>query len=133
MVEEEIRTFDDLDIELNESLIRVFSTMLGIKRNVIIADREQWAVIQEVTTLREKEKLFKEIDNNYGHCDAKNGIIWLNPRLLKRQYFQLISTIIHELLHIANPNWSEDQVFETERKMTGRYDYEPLYRLGYDD
>ncbi len=132
-MKEELRTFDDLDMELNETLIRIFSTMLGVKRNLVCVDREQWAkVVMGITTKRELEKYYEEIDQNFGHANVEYGFIWLNPRLLKRNYMSLVTTIVHEVIHCAHPKWDEDQVFQEERKLTGRYDYTPNYRLGYD-
>jgi hypothetical protein len=53
-------------------------------------------------------------------------VIWLNPRLCKREYNVLVTTIIHELLHVKFPDMKEDKILDVEREMSGRYDYKRL-------
>ena len=126
----ELRKFDDLDVELIETLIRVFSTMMKIPENVVLLNRDQWACFIDVAnTIPAKQKVFKELDGVFGKSLTmdKAHAIYLNPRLLKRQYPSLVSTIIHELLHIKFPLKSEDQISTLERESYGRYDYTPNY------
>jgi len=130
---EEIRVFDDLDRELNEVLVRLFSAMFKVKRNIVILDREQWAdMVECVKDEKEREVVYYDLDDVMGYSDKEKFAIYLNPRLLKRSYQALVTTIIHEVLHIAFPKDSEEKIAWKERKLIGRFDHTPNYRLGYD-
>ncbi|MCH7590437.1 hypothetical protein IIB34_05305 [PVC group bacterium] len=122
----ELLVFDDLDIELIETLIRVFSTIFKIKRNVVLLNRQQWAVLVENSFTKEKQnKVYKELDELFGKSITISGghAMYLNPRILKRQWAQLVATIIHELLHIRFPEKGEEAISILERSYIGRYDY----------
>mgnify|MGYP000137808488 CR=1 FL=1 len=80
-------TFSDYEVELIENLIVTFSKILGIKRKVLLVDRDTWI----------------KLDLN------DPPIIFLNPRLnicIK----EIMDSTIHELIHIRYPKWSEDKV-----------------------
>ena len=122
-----INNFDDLDNELNEVLVRVFSSMLKIKEKVVIVDLPQWAELYEdLETKKKREKFVIDCKDTYGMAMPEDRIIWLNPRLCKREYNVLITTIIHELLHVKYPMMKESKILDLERKMSGRYDYKRL-------
>jgi len=119
--------FDDLDMELNETLIRIFSTMLKIKGNVVLFDKYQWAdLIEDATTDAARKKIYTELSTLFGMADSELRVIYINPSYTKRTYGALASTILHELLHIKHPNKIEDDIYKLERDNTGRYDYIPL-------
>ena len=71
----------------------------------------------------EKEKNIKELDYIFGSTYPDDRVIYLNPRLCKRNYQTLVDTLIHELIHIKYPEKTEEQVLELEREYSGRYDY----------
>jgi len=115
--------FDDGDWELIDALVRVFSSMFHIKGHVSVLDDTQWKISQTYDmTPKEKKDTEKEIDSLFGQASTENNTIWLNPRILKRSYDQLVDTIVHELLHIRFPNESEKQIMDKERKLIGRFD-----------
>jgi len=119
-----INNFDDLDNELNEVLVRVLSAMLKIKERVALIDIVQWAELYEdVSTKSKKTKFIISVKDTFGMAMPEDRIIWINPRLCKREYNVLVTTIIHELLHVKFPNAKEDHVMDLERKYSGRYDY----------
>ena len=119
-----VRTFDDLDRELNEALVRVISTLLGIKKPVIVADREQMAELYFIhLSKKERLKEVADLDYIFGSAYPQDRVIYLNPRLCKRSYQVLIETIVHELLHVKFPDYPEDKIQTLEREYTGRYDY----------
>ena len=119
-----INNFDDLDNELNEVLVRVFSAMLRIKERVALIDIVQWAELYEdVSTKNKKTKFIISVKDTFGMAMPEDRIIWINPRLCKREYNVLVTTIIHELLHVKFPNAKEDKIMDLERKYSGRYDY----------
>ena len=119
-----VRTFDDLDRELNEALVRVMSKYIGIDKPVIIADREQMAELYFIhMTKKEKAKEVADMDYIFGSSYPQDRVIYLNPRLCKRSYQTLIETIIHELLHVKFPDYPEDKIQTLEREYSGRYDY----------
>lgn len=115
--------FDDSDVEIIETLIRVFSTFMGIKENVVYLDKEQWIeMLEGDLTKKQREKISHEMDYVYGQCNTDNRVIFLNPRMCKRQWAVLVSTIIHELLHIRFPDEEEETIRDMERAFSGRYD-----------
>jgi len=115
--------FDDGDWELIDSLIRVFSSMMHIEGHVVCLDDNQWKKTQTFDmTPKEKKDAEREIDTLFGQADTDSNTIWLNPRILKRSYDQLIDTIVHELLHIRFPRDSEELIMNKERKLIGRFD-----------
>ena len=117
------KEFDDTDFELINVLIRVFSTMLKINKNVVVFTKEQWLNIYESqSTKKEKLNVSTEMDYVFGQCDPEVGIIYLNPRLCRREFNVLVLTIVHELLHIRFPKKSEEYIQTMERRLTGRYD-----------
>ena len=119
-----INNFDDLDNELNEVLIRVFCAMMKIEARVALIDIEQWAELYEDLDSKTKIKNFiNEAKDTFGMAMPEDRIIWLNPRLCKREYNVLVTTIIHELLHIKFPSAKEEKILDLERKVSGRYDY----------
>ena len=120
--------FDDLDMELNETLIRVFSTIFKIKDTVVLLDKYQWAdLIEGATTEPARKIIYKDLETLFGKSsDSQIRAIYLNPSYVKRTYQALVSTIIHELLHIKYPKKNEDEIYRMERDNTGRYDYIPL-------
>jgi len=119
-----VNNFDDLDNELNEVLIRVLCSIMKIKDKVAIIDLPQWVELYEdVKTVKKQTDFINSVKDTYGMAMPNDRIIWLNPRLCKREYNVLISTIIHELLHIKYPEMKEDKILDLEREMTGRYDY----------
>jgi hypothetical protein len=122
-----INNFDDLDNELNEVLVRVLSSILGIKNKVAIIDLPQWAELYEdLNTNKERMAFINECKDTYGMAMPEDRIIWLNPRLCKREYNVLITTIIHELLHVKHPEYKEEKILDLERSVSGRYDYKRL-------
>jgi len=119
-----LNNFDDLDNELNEVLMRVLCAMMKIAGRVALIDIEQWAELYEDLTNKTKTKKFvNEVKDTFGMAMPEDRIIWLNPRLCKREYNVLVTTIIHELLHIKYPTAKEDKILDLERKLSGRYDY----------
>jgi len=122
-----INNFDDLDNELNEVLVRILSAMLGIAGKVVIIDLPQWAELYEdLDTVKKREFFINDAKDTFGMAMPEDRIIWLNPRLCKREYNVLITTIIHELLHVKFPTMKEDKIMDLERKYSGRYDYKRL-------
>ena len=122
-----INNFDDLDNELNEVLVRMLCSIMKIKDKVVIIDLPQWAELYE--DLRTKKGLrdfLNECKDTYGMAMPQDRMIWLSPRLCKREYNVLITTIIHELLHVKYPDMMEDKILDLEREMSGRYDYKRL-------
>lgn len=119
--------FDDLDNELNEVLVRVFSAILEIKQRVSIIDIVQWAELYEdLTSKAKREKFVNSVKDVFGMAMPEDRLIWLNPRLCKREYNVLVVTIIHELLHVKYPDMKESGILDLERKYSGRYDYKRL-------
>ena len=119
-----VREFDDLDMELIQALVQVLSTLLGIKKRIMVADREQMGELYFIhMTKKERAKEINDLDYIFGSCYPQDRVIYLNPRLCKRSYQTLIETIIHELLHCKHPEYSEDKIQTLERELTGRYDY----------
>jgi len=119
--------FDDLDMELNESLIRVFSSIFKIKGNVVCLDDFQWCELMDIPkTDSQRKKYIGELFELYGRASEGNlNIIYLNPRFLKRNYSSLVETVIHELLHLKYPTKKEEEIYRLERQYAGRYDYTP--------
>lgn len=60
------------------------------------------------------------VDN---HSKAVRKHLWINKKLKGKA---LLSTILHELLHIIEPRWSEEAVLELENDLA-----EILWNLGY--
>lgn len=121
---EPTRQFDDLDRELIDVLTRTFCTMLKIPRQVSFVDADQMRSMYFIgLNKKEREKESKDLDYIYGSAYPEDRIIFLNPRLCKRSYQNLVDTLVHELLHIKFPNKKESQIAELEREWTGRYDY----------
>ena len=122
-----VNNFDDLDNELNDVLVRILSVMLGIKMKVVIVDLPQWVeMYEEVDTIKKREKFLNDVKDTFGMAMPEDRMIWLNPRLCKREYNVLITTMIHELLHVKFPTMKEDKIMDLERKYSGRYDYKRL-------
>ena len=122
-----VNNFDDLDNELNEVLVRVFSAILGIKNHVSMIDIAQWSELYEdVSTDKKRDKFVNSVKDVFGMAMPEDRLIWLNPRLCKREYNVLVVTIIHELLHVRFPELKESAVLDLERKYSGRYDYKRL-------
>jgi len=119
-----INNFDDLDNELNEVLIRVFSAILKIPLRVVVVDLVQWVeMYEDLSNKTERNKFMNEVKDTFGMAMPDDRIIWLNPRLCKREYSVLVTTIVHELLHVKYPSMKENKILDLERKYTGRYDY----------
>ena len=118
------RQFDDLDRELIDTLLRTFCTMLKIERQVSFVDADQMRSMyfQHLTKV-ERDKESKELDVIFGSAYPEDRVIYLNPRLCKRNYQNLVDTIIHELLHIKYPDKKESEIQDLEREYSGRYDY----------
>lgn len=114
--------FDDLDMDLIYTMVKVFSSILKIKGTVCVVDRDQWISIFEKSKTRKKKAIYEELDYVYGQCYPHAKVIYINPRLCKREWSVLISTILHELLHIKFPKKSEVWISELEGKMMGRFD-----------
>ena len=45
-----------------------------------------------------------------GMCDLEKGAITIDPKVA------IVSTLLHELIHRAHPNWSEARVRRAEKK-----------------
>ena len=119
-----IRQFDDLDNELIATLIRSYSKILGINKPVSLVDKEQMASLFYFhMNKKEREKNVKELDYIFGSTYPDDRVVYLNPRLCKRNYQSLVDTLIHELLHIKHPEKTEEQILELERQYSGRFDY----------
>ena len=119
-----IRQFDDLDLELIHTLIRSYSKILKINKPVSLVDKEQMASLFYFHMNKvEREKNVKELDYIFGSTYPDDRVVYLNPRLCKRNYQSLVDTLIHELLHIKYPEKTEEQILELERQYSGRYDY----------
>lgn len=115
--------FDDNDLELIYVIIRVFATILGIKGNVSIIDKKQWIeLFEDVSTKKKKNEVENELDYVYGQCQPTSKIMYVNARLCKREWNVLISTILHEMLHMRFPSKSEAVISSLERELMGRYD-----------
>lgn len=122
-----LNNFDDLDNELNEVLVRVFSAIMEIKHRVAVIDIAQWAELYEdVSTEKKRDKFANSVKDVFGMAMPEDRIIWLNPRLCKREYNVLVMTIIHELLHVRFPELKEDKIMDLERKYSGIYDYKRI-------
>jgi predicted metal-dependent hydrolase len=112
---------------LSEVLVRILSALLKIKEKVAIIDIEQWTELYEdFTSKKKKDQFVNDIRDTFGMSMPEDRLIWLNPRLCKREYNVLITTIIHELLHVKYPTMKEERIQEMERNLTGRYDYKRL-------
>ena len=119
-----IRQYDDLDLELIHTLIRSYSKILKINKPVSLVDKDLMASMFYFHMNKlEKEKNIKELDYIFGSTYPDDRVIYLNPRLCKRNYQTLVDTLIHELIHIKYPEKTEEQVLELEREYSGRYDY----------
>ena len=111
-------------MELIETLIRVFSSMLQIKENVVCLSKKQMLSLYSIgSTKLEKQKEEKELNDVFGSCYPADCCFYLNPKFTKRSYQTLCDTIVHELLHIKFPKKTEDQILNLEREHTGRFDY----------
>ena len=111
-------------MELIETLIRIFSTMLGIKENIVCLSKKQMlSLYSSGSTKLEKQKEEKELNEVFGSCYPDDACFNLNPKFTKRSYQTLCDTIVHELLHIKYPNKKESQILQLERDHTGRFDY----------
>lgn len=115
--------FDDNDNELNEILIRTFSTIFGVKGSVVNLTKDQWIdLLEGPLTKTQKQKVSNDMDYIFGQCNTESKVIYINPRLCKRQWSTLVSTIIHEILHIRFPDDSEEKIMTMERLSIGRFD-----------
>ena len=111
-------------MELIETLIRIFSTMLGIKENIVCLSKKQMlSLYSSGSTKLEKQKEEKELNDVFGSCYPEDACFYLNPKFTKRSYQTLCDTIVHELLHIKYPNKKEAEILNLERENTGRFDY----------
>ena len=59
------------------------------------------------------KKLGRQKAVGQAYADAK--VIEIDPRQTSRNY---LDTLIHELLHVYNPEWSETKVSKTANEMT---------------
>ena len=59
------------------------------------------------------KKLWRE--QCVGTADFSTFEIEIDPRQSSKQY---LDTLIHEMLHLYNPDWSETRVLETANEMT---------------
>ena len=63
------------------------------------------------------EKFMNEVKDTFGMAMPDDRIIWLNPRLCKREYSVLVTTIVHELLHVKYPSMKENKILDLERNL----------------
>ena len=119
--------FDDLDLELNEALIRCFSSAFKIKGNVVCLDDYQWCELMDnPKTDSQRKKYIGELFELYGRAsEGSLNVIYLNPRFLKRNYNTLVETVVHEILHLKYPTKKEEEIYSLERQYTARFDYTP--------
>ena len=76
---------------------------------------------------RRARKVGDETIHIYGEADKKNRTIWLDPRLS-----EVGKTLVHELLHIRHPSWSEEKVVAEEELRWNRMTWKQkanLYRM----
>ena len=59
------------------------------------------------------KKLGRQKAVGQAYTDAK--VIEIDPRQTSKNY---LDTLIHELLHVYNPEWSENKVAKTANEMT---------------
>ena len=59
------------------------------------------------------KKLGRQKAVGQAYTDAK--VIEIDPRQRSKQY---LDTLIHEMLHVYNPEWSESKVTKTANEMT---------------
>lgn len=60
-----------------------------------------------------EKKLGRQSAMGIAYTDT--GLIHVDPRQTSRQY---LDTLIHEMLHVYNPEWSESRVSKTANEMT---------------
>jgi len=53
------------------------------------------------------------VNEIWGECMDDTGLIWLSGRLHDKPKVMTLNIIIHECLHIKNPEWNEDKVRDT--------------------
>lgn len=59
-------------------------------------------------------KLGKE--KAWGQASIEDGIIELDDRMKGKKHLEIL---IHELMHLQNPEWSETEVLAKSKQMTG--------------
>lgn len=65
----------------------------------------------------------------FGYCDHETGTIYIDPSMHARKD-QLVSTLVHEGLHMAYPRWSEKRVRETEERLMETMTDEQVVAIG---
>jgi hypothetical protein len=98
--------FTDEDKEWHNSILIMITKMLNMKmKPVIVYNRELFDSY-------EPKSIFN-VNEIWGECIDDTGLIWLNGGLHNKPKTLTLNTIIHECLHIKNPDWSEDRVRDT--------------------
>lgn len=106
------KRFNSSEEEEVLSLIKVFSNMLGIDKHVIwIRDRKTFNRSISRKKINRKDAAHTSISFSFIWLDEKYHLV--NPKI------QLYSTIIHELLHIKYPKYTEHQIKKLEVKLSG--------------
>lgn len=68
--------------------------------------------------------LFRWIDKKtYGLIDFENETITVNLELF------VVAVVIHELLHLEHPSWSEKMVLKTEERRVRRMSVKEIHQL----
>jgi len=91
-----------------------------------ISKEEAIEIFERVISCIKKQKrgffTFKKLKGVHGYCEWEEGIL-LDYRK------DLIPTIIHECIHLMEPEWSEAQVCYTESRIINTIKIDDVIRL----
>jgi len=103
-------TFTDEDKEWHTSILIMITKWLNMKmKPIIIYNRELFDKYEPKSTFN--------VNEIWGECLDDTGLIWLSSGLRKKPKLLTLNIILHECLHIKNPEWSEDKVRDTADSM----------------
>ncbi|MEO2056988.1 MAG: YgjP-like metallopeptidase domain-containing protein [Flavobacteriaceae bacterium] len=95
--------FTDEEKEWHNSILIMVSKMLNMKmKPIIVYNRELFDRYEPKSTFN--------VNEIWGECLDDTGLIWLSSGLHNKPKTLTLNIIIHECLHIKNPDWSEDKV-----------------------
>lgn len=66
---------------------------------------------------------FANLRGLHGLCDIGDKRIQLNPK------GEILNTLVHEILHDVNPDWSETKVLKEESRIMARLSYRQMINL----
>lgn len=86
------------------------------KKRMVLTNPQVYRITHQIYSFLEKGEtkiIWKNLHNEcfYGYCDEESDDIVIDPRK------ELLSTVVHEILHKIHDYWTETKVRQWERKI----------------